>query len=73
MKKQLKGNKCSKEEAYLILKEFLLSQIELSQRKVIDENTFEIPNWALLQAYQAGVQKALTKVLEYIPDQAETK
>jgi len=61
----------SKEEIYLILHSFLNAQLELSRRKVIDESTFETPNWALYQAYQAGIQKALLKVKEFLPDNGE--
>lgn len=73
MKNSLKNNKCSKEEAYDILREFLKHQNELSRRKEIDETSFDTPNWAFYQAYQAGFQKALSKVLEFLPDQERTK
>ena len=69
MKTTLKNNNCSKEEAYKILREFIKSKLNLSSRKIISESSFENPNWAYIQAYQAGVQKALLDVLEYIPDQ----
>lgn len=71
MKKSLKGNTCSKEEAYTILKEFIGSKLELSQRTIISESSFDNPNWAYLQAYQAGVQKALNDVLKFLPDQGK--
>lgn len=71
MKTTLKNNKCSKEEAYKILREFIQSKLSLSSRKILSEASFENSNWAYLQAYQAGVQKALLDVLEYIPDQGD--
>jgi len=69
MKKVLKNNKCSKEEAYQILREFIKSKYDLSSRKVISESSFDSSNWAYFQAYQAGLQKALLDVLDFIPDQ----
>jgi hypothetical protein len=68
MKTTLKNNNCSKEEAYQILREYIQSKIDLSSRKTLSESSFDNPNWAYLQAYQAGSQKALLDVLEYIPD-----
>ena len=65
----LKGNPCGKAEAYEILKAFIKEQIELSLRKEISEESFDSPNWAFYQAYQAGLRKGLEKVNAFIPDQ----
>jgi len=71
MKNSLKGNKCTKEEAYIILKEFINGKLDLSQRNTLSESSFDNPNWAYFQAYQAGIQKALNDVLKFLPDQGK--
>jgi len=71
MKNSLKGNKCSKEEAYLILKEFIDAQVALCNRNEISESSFDNPNWAFYQAYQSGMKKAFSKIIEFLPNQGE--
>ena len=66
-----KGKSLSKAEAFKELRTYLEEQISLSQRKVIDETTFDKPAWSEYQAYQLGFQKAFSKLYNLIPDQGE--
>lgn len=72
MKNQLKDNTCSKEEAYEILRDFIVKELALSQRKSMDEDSFTKPSWDVYQAYQLGFQKALHKVNSFIPDKGKS-
>ena len=72
MKTLLKGNTCSKAEAYKILHEYIQDQLDLLERKELSEDSFSIPNWPNLQAYLCGFKKALKKVKEFLPDQGES-
>jgi len=69
MKINLKGNTCSKQEAYLILHKFLADELALANREEVKKESFENPNWAYYQAYLAGTKKILMKLKEFIPDQ----
>lgn len=62
-------NKYSKEEVVTILKLFIKEQLELSTRKMLDDECFNKPSWSEYQAYQLGFHKALTKINTFIPDQ----
>ena len=66
-----KGKSLSKAEAFKELKTYLEEQISLSQRKAIDETTFDKPAWSEHQAYLLGMQKAFSKLYNLIPDQGE--
>jgi len=66
-----KGKRISKAEAFKEIRTYLEEQISLSQRKVIDETTFDKPAWSEYQAYQLGIQKAFSKLYNLIPDQGE--
>jgi hypothetical protein len=66
-----KGKSLSKAEAFKEIRTYLEEQISLSQRKVIDETTFDKPAWSEYQAYQLGFQKAFLKLYNLIPDQGE--
>jgi len=66
-----KGKSLSKAEAFKEIRTYLEEQISLSQRKVIDETTFDKPAWSEYQAYQLGFQKAFAKLYNLIPDQGE--
>lgn len=59
----------TKEEIILILREFLNEQKELTQRKMIDEDSFNKPSWPEYQAFQLGILKAINKIESFIPDQ----
>lgn len=61
----------SKQEALDFIKEFLKKELELLSRKEINEETFKDSNWALYQAYLAGMKKGLVKVSELLPDQGK--
>lgn len=67
--KEKKLNEYSKEEIILILNEYLLEQVELSQRKTLSEDSFDKPSWSEYQAFQLGMQKAFQKVVSFLPDQ----
>lgn len=57
----------TKEELFIILHEYIREQLELSRRKMLDEDNFGKPAWSEYQAYQLGFQKALTKLDSFIP------
>jgi hypothetical protein len=54
----------TKEDVLKALEEYLQDAIELSQRKCRDETNFTVPAWSEFQAYQLGMQKAYTKILD---------
>lgn len=68
--KQLKDY--TKEEILLILSNYLLEQVELSRRKMIEESSFEKPSWSEYTAFQLGMQKAYQKVITFLPDRENT-
>lgn len=68
-----KAKSLTKQQVFELLREYLSDQIELSQRKSIDEENFTKPAWAEFQAYQLGFQKAFSKLYNLIPDQGENK
>lgn len=67
--KEKKLKDYTKEEILLIIKMYILEQKELSARKMLDEDSFNKPNWETYQAYQLGYTKALNKLNDFIPDQ----
>lgn len=69
--KSEKAKSLTKHQVFEELNKYFKEQIELSQRKCMDESNFSHPAWSELQAYQLGLQKAFTKVLNLIPDQGE--
>tara|TARA_R110001606_G_scaffold96889_1_gene214322 strand:- start:100 stop:324 length:225 start_codon:yes stop_codon:yes gene_type:complete len=69
--KSEKGKSLTKKEVLKLLKGYLEEQIELARRKSIDEDNFSLPSWSEFQAYQLGIQKALHKVNNLIPDQGD--
>lgn len=60
--------KYTKEEMIVILHEYIKDQLELSHRKMLDEDSFSKPAWSEYQAFQLGFQKALNKLDSFIPD-----
>jgi hypothetical protein len=56
--KSKEAKEYSKEEVFLIIQEFIREQIELSQRKTLDEDSFNKPSWSEYQAFQLGMQRA---------------
>jgi|TARA_B110000977_G_C11057309_1_gene484576 hypothetical protein len=65
--KSEKAKELTKNQVFEELNKYFKEQIELSQRKCMDEDSFNIPAWSEKQAYQLGLQKAFTKVLNLIP------
>ena len=69
--KSEKGKALTKIEVFKEIKAYLEDQVDLSQRKCMDEENFSKPSWSEFQAYQRGIQKAYTKLLNAIPDQGD--
>ena len=67
--KKLNDKGITKSQAFSLLKEYLVEQIELSRRKAESEDNFSLPSWSEFQAYQLGSIKAYNKLLSIIPDQ----
>jgi hypothetical protein len=65
--KSKEAKEYSKEEVFLIIQEFIREQIELSQRKTLDEDSFNKPSWSEYQAFQLGMQRAYNKVATFVP------
>lgn len=64
--KELSGY--TKEEILDIIKQYSIEQLELSQRKTLDEESFNKPSWSEYQAFQLGFQKAMVKLINFLPD-----
>lgn len=58
----------TKEEILSIIKQYSIEQLELSQRKTLDEESFNKPSWSEYQAFQLGFQKATIKLINFLPD-----
>jgi hypothetical protein len=58
----------TKEEILNIIKQYSIEQLELSQRKTLDEESFNKPSWSEYQAFQLGFQKAMVKLINFLPD-----
>jgi hypothetical protein len=69
--KSEKAKDLTKREVFILIREFLDEQIDLSRRKVLQEDNFTLPSWSEFQAYQLGVQKAFIKLKDQLPDQGE--
>ena len=69
--KSEKGKALTKIEAFREIRAYLEDQFDLSQRKCMDEENFKKPCWSEFQAYQIGIQKAYTKLLNVKPDQGD--
>jgi hypothetical protein len=65
--KEKQLNDYTKEEIILILKQYIIEQKELAQRKMVDEDSFNKPSWPEYQAFQLGIVKALNKLDDFIP------
>lgn len=59
----------TKEEIYIFILNWLNEQVSLSQRESMSSLNFDKPAWSERQAYQLGMQKAFSKVIELLPDQ----
>jgi hypothetical protein len=71
--KSEKAKDLTKREVFILLREYLDEQIELSRRKTLTEDNFSLPSWSEFQAYQLGIQRAYFKLKDAIPDQGESK
>lgn len=69
--KSEKAKDLTKREVFILIRDFLDEQIDLSRRKVLQEDNFTLPSWSEFQAYQLGVQKAFIKLKDQLPDQGE--
>jgi hypothetical protein len=69
--KSEKGKALTKIEAFREIRAYLEDQFDLAQRKCMDEENFSKPCWSEFQAYQRGIQKGYTKLLNVIPDQGD--
>jgi len=67
--KEKKLSEYTKEEILNIIKQYSIEQFELSQRKTLDEESFNKPSWGEYQAFQLGFQKAMIKLINFLPDQ----
>jgi hypothetical protein len=65
--KSEKANALTKKQVFEELREYLTEQVEISNRKCMDEENFKLPAYNEYQAYQRGVQKALTKLYNLLP------
>lgn len=69
--KSEKAKNLTKSQALTEIKLYLEEQIELSRRKMLDEDNFTLPSWSEHQAFQLGFQKAFQKLNNLIPDQGK--
>lgn len=67
--KSEKARELSKREVFLELRKYIQEQIDLSNRKMLEEENFSLPSWSEYQAYQLGFQKAFLKLYNQLPDQ----
>lgn len=63
----------TREEIYAIISIYLHENLELSSRKMQDEENFKLPAWSEYQAFHLGQKKALQKVLDFIKPLTEGK
>ena len=69
--KSEKAKALTKKQVFDELRSYLNEQVDISNRKCMDEENFNKPSWSEFQAYQIGIQKAYTKLLNVIPDQGD--
>lgn len=62
------AKKYTKNEMILIIREYVIEQIELSRRKMLDDDSFSKASWSEYQAFQLGIQKAFSKIEAFLPD-----
>lgn len=65
--KSEKGKTLTKKQVIEELKDYLNDQIDLSQRKCMEEDNFKLPAFSEYQAYHRGIQKSLTKLYNLLP------
>lgn len=47
---------------------YINEQLELSRRKCLSDESFSKASWPYIQAQEMGIQKALLKMLNYLPE-----
>jgi hypothetical protein len=62
------AKKYTKNEVILIIREYVIEQIELSRREMLDKDNFSKAGWSEHQAFQLGIQKAYSKLEAFLPD-----
>ena len=65
--KSEKAKALTKKQVFEELRIYLNEQVEISNRKCMDEDNFKLPAFNEYQAYQRGIQKALTKLYNLLP------
>tara|TARA_R110002126_G_scaffold111685_1_gene249576 strand:- start:870 stop:1076 length:207 start_codon:yes stop_codon:yes gene_type:complete len=65
--KSEKAQALTKKQVFEELKEYIDEQVQVAQRKCMDEENFQLPAFSEFQAYQRGIQKALTKLYNLLP------
>jgi len=61
------AKKYTKNEILVIIHEYIVEQVELSRRKMLDDDSFSKASWSEYQAFQLGIQKAFSKIESFIP------
>ena len=69
--KSEKAKSLTKKQVFEELEKYFKEQIELSQRTCMNDDNFSLPAWSEQQAYNLGIQKAFTKILNHLPDQGD--
>lgn len=70
---EVKKKSLTKAEIYDIIRTYTEELSSLSYRKQHNEENFALPAWAEYQAFQLGYQKALDKILEFVPNLDQRK
>ena len=65
--KSEKAKALTKKQVFEELRSYLNEQVDISNRKCMDEENFKLPTFNEYQAYQRGIQKALTKLYNLLP------
>lgn len=68
-KKEASG--ITKEEAFLVIKDYINKEVSLIHRKMIADESFDSPAWSERQASLLGALKMANKILDFIPDQGK--
>jgi hypothetical protein len=69
--KSKEASSISKEEALLVIKNYISKEVGLIQRKMIADEAFDSPAWSERQASLLGALKFADKILNFIPDQGK--
>lgn len=69
--KSKEASNISKEEALMIIKNYISKEVALIHRKMIADESFDSPAWSEKQASLLGALKLADKILNFIPDQGK--